>query len=572
MKLQAKFGIMTAVLVAAMFLSSLIAQFRISESNNLSKMVMERRLPVHSSMHDLNGLIQASVRDLESYMLFGVDPDLATRFIREREDCMARAEVGIVRVRENVARIQLEPQDSERMRKVDAGLVSIKDLEERIQRLNQAHTEAGTTEAYDLLRNELLGLNTSVAEDLDALMKTQRTLVDEESQKLEQQGQTVVFTLWITTLLGLLFGGGVCMVFTRHVSRGICRIVDHANAIAAGDLASSEGGEVSGDEIGELTLAMRKMQTSLSGIIGTVVNTARTLTGNADSMRSASDLIHRRIDEQSQQTQQAATALQQMSASIAEVSRHAQSAADTARSAAQTAHEGGDIVKEMLASMSSIATAVSETSSTVGLLGEDSKRISQIVTVIDEIARKTNLLALNAAIEAARAGEQGRGFAVVAGEVRRLAESTAEATSQISGMIRGIQERTHIAIASMASGTVTVSQGVVTTNQAGEALERIIGMAERVDRMIAQIAIAATQQSVAANQSSASLHSIYSLSHENLCEMATTASGIESLRSTAMTLEQHVVRFHLVEGKAVDVTPRERRQKPTVTRQPVLSA
>jgi methyl-accepting chemotaxis protein len=246
--------------------------------------------------------------------------------------------------------------------------------------------------------------------------------------------------------------------------------------------------------------------------------------------------------------------MQEMSASIAEVSRHTQSAAETARSAAHTAREGGDIVKQVLGSMHSIATAVSETSSTVGLLGEDSKRISQIVTVIDEIARKTNLLALNAAIEAARAGEHGRGFAVVAGEVRRLAESTAQATGEIATMIQEIQDRTRVAISSMESGTGTVEQGVVTTNQAGEALERIIGMAERVDKMIAQIAIAASQQAAAADQSSASLDSIHSLSHDNLMEMATTAAGIETLRSTVVKLEEQVDRFRLREESSLKLT------------------
>jgi methyl-accepting chemotaxis protein len=273
-------------------------------------------------------------------------------------------------------------------------------------------------------------------------------------------------------------------------------------------------------------------------------------------MSSASDHIHRRVDEQAQQTQQAATAMQEMSASIAEVSRHTQSAAETARSAAETAHEGDEIVKQMLDSMHSIATAVRDTSSTVGLLGEDSHRISQIVTVIDEIARKTNLLALNAAIEAARAGEHGLGFAVVAGEVRHLAESTAQATSEIDTMIHGIQERTRIAIDSMASGTLTVEQGVVTTNQAGEALARIIGMAERVDRMIAQIAIAASQQSSAADQSSSSLDFIHVLSNENLSEMATTNAGIESLRATAAALARQVERFHLEDSSSILIPER----------------
>jgi len=237
--------------------------------------------------------------------------------------------------------------------------------------------------------------------------------------------------------------------------------------------------------------------------------------------------------------------MQEMSASIAEVSRHTRSAAETARSAAQTARDGGATVQHMLDAMQSIATAVSDTSSTVGLLGEDSYRISQIVTVIDEIATKTNLLALNAAIEAARAGEHGRGFAVVAGEVRRLAESTAQATGEISAMIQGIQERTKTAVASMASGTLTVQQGVETTHKAGAALQSIIGIAEKVDRMIAQIAIAASQQAAAADQSSSSLDSIQTLSFDNLSEMATTIAGIESLRATATALESQVTRFRL---------------------------
>jgi methyl-accepting chemotaxis protein len=260
--------------------------------------------------------------------------------------------------------------------------------------------------------------------------------------------------------------------------------------------------------------------------------------------------------------------MQEMSASIAEVSRHTQSAAETARSAAETARDGGTIVKQVLGSMHSIATAVSDTSATVGLLGDDSRRISQIVTVIDEIARKTNLLALNAAIEAARAGDQGRGFAVVAGEVRRLAESTAQATGEIATMIQGIQDRTKTAIASMESGTGTVEQGVVTTTQAGEALEKIIGMAERVDRMIAQIAIAASQQAAAADQSSASLDAIHSLSNENLSEMATTAAGIESLRTTAVTLEQQVYRFSLKSSIDARIAPSTSKNQPHITLQP----
>ncbi|HTD97379.1 MAG TPA: HAMP domain-containing methyl-accepting chemotaxis protein, partial [Edaphobacter sp.] len=413
------------------------------------------------------------------------------------------------------------------------------------ENLNELKTSEGTAQAYTTLQNQILPLEKSLFATVTEVSHSQMLQTEDELVRLRSANRATLYTLWIATILGAIIGGVISFFLARRITKAIDLVAERANAIAAGNLTGQALDLNSQDQIGSLSIAMQQMQTNLAGIIGTVVNTAGSLTGSAASMRTASDQIHRRIDQQSQQTQQAATAMQEMSASIAEVSRHTQSAAETARNAAQTAREGGDIVKQVLGSMHSIATAVSETSSTVGLLGDDSKRISQIVTVIDEIARKTNLLALNAAIEAARAGDQGRGFAVVAGEVRRLAESTAQATGEIASMIQGIQDRTRTAIASMESGTGTVQQGVITTNQAGEALEKIIGMAERVDRMITQIAIAASQQAVAADQSSASLDSIHSLSHENLTEMATTAAGIESLRTTAVALEQQVDRFSL---------------------------
>ena len=276
-------------------------------------------------------------------------------------------------------------------------------------------------------------------------------------------------------------------------------VADRADAIASGDLTGAELDIHSSDQIGSLARAMQQCRAACAA------SSAPSPTTPIPSLQApspwpATDKIHRRVNQQAQQTQQTATAMQEMSASIAEVSRHTQTAAEAARSAAQTAHEGDTIVKQMLGSMHSIATAVNDTSSAVGLLGEDSRRISQIVTVIDEIARKTNLLALNAAIEAARAGEQGRGFAVVAGEVAASPNPPPRPPADLRHD-PGNPGRTRTAIASMASGNLIVEQGVVTTNQTGEALERIIGMTQRVDRMIAQIAIAASQQAASADQS-----------------------------------------------------------------------
>jgi methyl-accepting chemotaxis protein len=356
------------------------------------------------------------------------------------------------------------------------------------------------------------------------------------------RARQLAVTMEALSVIVALGGAVLSLVLGRRVARDLRAISDRANAIAAGDLSGELLVRERTLEVVDLARAVNCVQARLREMIGAFAETSSTLAASANQMRTSSEGMHRRIDLQSQQTQQAATAMTEMSASIAEVSRHTQDAAQSARDAAATARDGGEIVNGMLVAIGEMNVGMGRSSAAIGLLGEDSKKISQIVNVIDDIAKKTNLLALNAAIEAARAGEQGRGFAVVAGEVRRLAESTAKATGEIATMILGIQQRTGAAMAEMESGTKIVAEGAATTKLAGAALERIIGMAERVDRMIAQIAIATAQQAAAADQSSTSLDAIHALSGENLEEMATTAQGIEALRGSAVAMERQVER------------------------------
>lgn len=544
MKLESKLGISTGVLVLVMFVSALVADLRIQQADRIAASLLDERLNLIRFTRDLRFAPLMGVRSLESYLLFADNPESAARFHKERLDNLAVGDAAAAQLRDLIHRYNLEAETAP-LQQFESASDTLSATEEQAETLMASHSPQSTRQALALLHDQILPQDAALFDSLRPFILSEEALRDAELLNLREANGTVRLTLWIATILGAVLGTLLSFLLARRITRRIDRVADRAIAIASGDLTGDELDIHSADQVGALARAMQQMQDGLASILGTVSNTAGSLTASAASMSAATEHIHRRVDQQTQQTQQAATSMQEMSASIAEVSRHTHTAAETARSAAQAAHEGDAIVKQMLGAMRSIATAVSDTATAVSLLGEDSRRISQIVTVIDEIARKTNLLALNAAIEAARAGEQGRGFAVVAGEVRRLAESTAQATGEISSMIQGIQKRTRTAIDSMASGTVTVEQGVVTTNQAGEALERIIGMAERVDRMIAQIAIAASQQAAAADQSSSSLDSIHALSHDNLDEMATTTAGIEGLRATATALERQVDRFRL---------------------------
>lgn len=540
MKLEVKLGLSTGTLMIAMLLSALAIQYRLIKANQITHTLTADRIPIILAVNQLRSESGQSVRAIQEYMLF---PSQVSRALCVKRLSAAARQMVLESSRVDEIGLSGDPATKNLLRQRVAKLQS---LEVQVSGLEQEETPSSIASAKTLLEDQLVPAATDILSLSVQIADIEMGQVNRDTAKLIEANTRTLVVVWTVTILGILIVGIVSWLLVRHISRAVALVSDRANAIAAGDLTGEALRTNSTHQINSLGQAMNRMQSSLGTIIGTVADTAGSLAGSAVSMRSASDQIHRRIDQQSQQTQQAATAMQEMSASIAEVSRHTHSAAETARSAAQTARDGGAIVKQMLGSMHSIAEAVSETSEAVGQLGEDSRRISQIITVIDDIARKTNLLALNAAIEAARAGEQGRGFAVVAGEVRRLAESTAQATGEIEAMIQGIQDRTRSAVASMKSGTGTVEQGVVTTGQAGEALEKIIGMAERVDRMITQIAIAASQQAAAADQSSASLDSIHTLSQDNLVEMATTAAGIESLRGTAVRLEKQVDRFQVI--------------------------
>jgi methyl-accepting chemotaxis protein len=180
---------------------------------------------------------------------------------------------------------------------------------------------------------------------------------------------------------------------------------------------------------------------------------------------------------------------------------------------------------------------------------ESSRKIADIITVIDEIARQTNLLALNAAVEAARAGDQGRGFAVVADEVRKLAERTTGATKEITQMITGVQEGTRLAVTAMQNGSKEVDLGVTATREAGSALKEIIDYADRVGEMVTHIALAASQQASSAEDVKRSSERIADLAATSANSAVEATKAMEDLARLAADIQKQVGQFRLTSGE-----------------------
>ena len=238
-----------------------------------------------------------------------------------------------------------------------------------------------------------------------------------------------------------------------------------------------------------------------------------------------------------------AAAVEEMSQSVAVALEQSNEAANRAKQSGDVATEGGSIVQQTIAGMSSIQQAVTVSSNNVELLGQRSEQIGQVIMVINDIADQTNLLALNAAIEAARAGEHGRGFAVVADEVRKLADRTTTATSEIATSIDQIQKETNEAVERINRGTSEVQQGVELASNAGCSLEKIVNEAAQVRDQIFGIASGAEQQAATAGSISQNVETISQMTRETTAGIKTASVATTQLSQRAMELQELVSRF-----------------------------
>jgi methyl-accepting chemotaxis protein len=303
--------------------------------------------------------------------------------------------------------------------------------------------------------------------------------------------------LWVTLII-LLIVLAVAVIsslviatnFTRPLKQG----VDVAEAIARGDLTQRI--ELNRkDEIGQLLTAMRNMTENLKVMVSGIRQTAERVASGSQQLSTSSGDITRTMNDQSSRSSQIATSAEEMSQTVIDIKKSSVDIAASANDTAQIAQKGAEVVNKSVNESRAIAGTVESSAKVMKNLGDKSQQIGEIVTTINDIADQTNLLALNAAIEAARAGEQGRGFAVVADEVRKLAERTAHATSEISSMIAAIREEVDNAVVAMDKTNEQVEVGLQYSVEAGNQLTTILQSVTTLQGMVQQIASATEEMS-----------------------------------------------------------------------------
>lgn len=329
-----------------------------------------------------------------------------------------------------------------------------------------------------------------------------------------------------------------------NIAESLREVGNVMNLMKEGDLTTRMLGEYRG-ELQLLRDNINSMAGSLSALLLQISSAADISASSAAEISAIAETLAASAAENSAQVDEIASAIEEMSRTISENAIGATNAAQVAERNKLIASEGGNSVSETVKKMMQIANVVRTSAEKIEKLGESSKEIGEIISVIDEIADQTNLLALNAAIEAARAGEQGRGFAVVADEVRKLAERTTEATKQIAQMIKGIQKETDEAVRAMQAGTEEVNKGIELADRAGSSLEQIVSSSQEVWDLINQIAAATEEQSSTAEQIAKNISSISQVTADTAARVQDVAKSSEDLAKQMEMLHSMLEKFKL---------------------------
>jgi len=407
--------------------------------------------------------------------------------------------------------------------KSEKGRAFMKDIAER-QAANRTAVDKAIAlgmankneEARDVLLKDVRATQGAYFKALEEFIEFQTALTQQSKKDANDHIATASTLMLLLASLAAAGGGLIAWAVARSITRPVQEALQAAGRIAQGDL-SGELGVSSRDETGQLLEAMRAMQASLVKVVGQV-------RGNAESVATASAQIAQGNQDLSQRTEEQASALEETAASMEQLGSTVKQNADNAKQANQlalgastVAIKGGEVVGRVVDTMKSI--------------NDSSKKIADIISVIDGIAFQTNILALNAAVEAARAGEQGRGFAVVAGEVRNLAQRSAEAAKEIKSLITTSVER--------------VEHGTALVDQAGMTMSEIVNSIKRVTDIMGEISEASTEQSAGVAQVGEAVSQMDQATQQNAALVEESAAAAESLKGQAQQLVQAVVVFKL---------------------------
>ncbi len=361
---------------------------------------------------------------------------------------------------------------------------------------------------------------------LEGGMEAVSERIEQDSDAARAGGDAVVVSaqrnIILVALAAMVAAVGMGYVLIRAIVRPLEAAIAFADRIAHGDLSSAEGADAGTalderTETGRLRRALESMRASLHGIVGSVRDSTDTIGTASEEIAAGNADLSRRTETQAGSLEETAASMEELTATVRQNAENARQAGQLAASATEVAERGGAVVARVVETMGAIDVA--------------SRRIGDIIGVIEGIAFQTNILALNAAVEAARAGEQGRGFAVVAGEVRALAQRANAAAGEIKTLVE--------------STATTVGAGNRLVGEAGGTMDEVVASVRRVSDIVAAIGAAGREQDAGLGQINQAVGEIDAATQQNAALVEEAAAAAESLKMQAARLVELVGVFQL---------------------------
>jgi methyl-accepting chemotaxis protein len=378
---------------------------------------------------------------------------------------------------------------------------------------------ASQYDAVNVMQTESLPQYNALADSLMALQAAETAASLQAADGSAAVYQQARINLALITLVGLLLGTATALYVAAALAKPLHQAVSVASRIADGDLTQSIEAS-STDETGTLLRAMHDMQAKLVTIISQVRASSENIATGSTQIANGNADLSQRTEEQAANLEETAASMEQLNVTVKNSADTAQQANQLATAACSAATRGGEVVGQVVATMNDISAS--------------SRRIGDIIGVIDGIAFQTNILALNAAVEAARAGEQGRGFAVVAGEVRSLAQRSAEAAREIKGLIGASVEK--------------VETGTRLVGDAGQQMGDIVSQVQRVADLISEISAAAAEQTSGIGQVHDAVSQLDQVTQQNAALVEESAAAADNLKQQAAKLVDLVSGFRTTQG------------------------
>ncbi|WP_374556362.1 methyl-accepting chemotaxis protein [Aquitalea pelogenes] len=367
------------------------------------------------------------------------------------------------------------------------------------------------------------------------------TLLEARIQRIQWQRNMYLGCALLAFLLSIYLFIALYLSITAQLGGEPFYVQEVVEQIATGRLDTSIA--LNSQDESSLLAAIRQMRNQLRDTVSQLVQTSQQLDGAARDVAEGASQVAHSSDRQSEAASSMAAAVEQLSTSLSVSAERSVEAHQLSQAAVQESTSGTEVIRGAGSSMQSIVREISTVSDTIQTLSKQSESIVSIVDVIRDVADQTNLLALNAAIEAARAGEQGRGFAVVADEVRKLAERTAQSTTEIGGIVQQIQHTAKQAAGNMHTGMQTVEAGQQHAEHAGTAIVTIQQQIDQVQQVVAEIQIALNEQSHTSQVLAKNVEQVALMSEENSRAMKGTAETVGQLKGLSEQLSALAARF-----------------------------